>query len=180
MISAAAVSSEREREHGGPEDVTDAAATGGQRAGPGRQRTGRAEHLVQAHHHHDGVQRQEDRDQRHRDPHGLAETEQEHPAQDQQQHDGHGDGVSAQDVRQVRVLHGVHRRVRRRQRDRDDPRGRDEAEQHQHEQLAPPEREQVLQHRDRPLAVRALVRHPAVHRQHPQQRQRDDQQRRQR
>ena len=49
-------------------------------------------------------------------------------------------------------------------------------EQHQHEELALPERQQPLQHRDRALAVRALLRHPAVDRQRAEQRHRDQHQ----
>ena len=114
------------------------------------------------------------------DDHGLVEPEQEHPAEDQQQHDGDQHGVAVQEPGQVRVLEQVHRRVRRGQGDGDDPRRRHEPEQDQHERLAPPERQQLLQHGHRPLPVRALRGDPAIHRQHPQQRQRHDQQRRQR
>ena len=49
-------------------------------------------------------------------------------------------------------------------------------EQDQDEELALPERQQPLQHRDRALAVRALPRHPAVDRQRAEQGQRDQHQ----
>ena len=75
--------------------------------------------------------------------------------------------------RQVRVLDQVRGRVGGRQRHRDDEVGRREAEQGQHEQLALPERQQPLEHRDRALAVRALLGHPAVDRERAEQGQGD-------
>ena len=45
---------------------------------------------------------------------------------------------------------------------------------HEHQQLAPPEREQPLQHRDRALPVRALLGDAPVHRQGPEEGQEHD------
>jgi hypothetical protein len=126
------------------------------------------------------VERQEDDDQGDRDDHRLGEAEQEDPAQHKQQEHGERDGVAGQEVREERVLQDVHRGVRRGQRDRDDPRGGDEAEQHEDDDLAPPEGQQALEHRHRALTVRALLGDPSVHRQDAQERQRDDEQRGQR
>ena len=80
----------------------------------------------------------------------------------------------------VRVLDDVRGRVRGRQGHRDQEVGGGEPEQHQHEQLALPEGQQPLEHRDRALAVRALLRHPPVDRQRPEQGQRDQHQGRER
>nr|WP_240974317.1 hypothetical protein [Arthrobacter sp. SF27] len=142
--------------------------------------TRRGENLEHAGADDDGVEPQEDSDQRDGHGHGLGEAEQEHPAEDEQQDNRHGDGMAADHLGRVGVFEQVDRRVGRRQRDGDDPRGGDEAQQDQHKDLAPPERQQVLEHRHRTLPVRARLRHPAVHREHAQQRQRDDQQRGQR
>ena len=124
----------------------------------------------------DGVQGEEDGDERYRDVHRFGEAQEEHAAEHQQQHDGDGDRLPGQGLRHERVLQEVHGRVSGGEGDGDDPRGGDEAEQDQDEDLPLPERKQSLEHRDRPLSVRALLGHSAVHRQHAEQRQRDDQQ----
>ena len=76
-----------------------------------------------------------------------------------------------------RVLRDVDRGVRRRQGDRHYPGRRDEAQEHEHEHLALPEGEQTLEHRDRTLAVGALLGDPPVHRQRPEEGQEHDEER---
>ena len=51
-----------------------------------------------------------------------------------------------------------------------------ETEQDQHRQLRPPPRHHIAEHRDRAFAVRALLRHPAIHRQRAEQREEDEDQ----
>ena len=53
-------------------------------------------------------------------------------------------------------------------------------EQAEHEELAAPERQEPLEHRDRALPVRALGRHPAVDRQRAEQREQHQDERRER
>jgi hypothetical protein len=105
----------------GPSTPPSPPATGGEPVGPGRQRAGVGEDFPDADDDDHRVERQEDDDERNGDDHRLGEAEQEHPAQDQQQPDGQRDGVTLQEGREERVLENVDRRVRRRQRDRDDP-----------------------------------------------------------
>ena len=128
----------------------------------------------------DGVQQQEDGHQRNGHATASVKPSRKTPPRISSRTTVMGDGLAVQERRQVRVLQQVHGGVGGGQGDGDDPRGRDEPEQHQHEDLAAPERQQVLQHRHRALPVRALLRHPPVHRQHAQQRQGHDQQRGQR
>ncbi len=52
------------------------------------------------------------RDERDRDDDCLAEPDQEHPTENQQQHHGDGHGVALQEARQVGVLQEVHSGVR--------------------------------------------------------------------
>jgi hypothetical protein len=170
---------QREGGQRGQHQATDA-APGGEPVGQAAEHGGVGEHVADTHDHHDQVQRQEHRDQRDGDGDGLGEAEQEHPAEDQQQGHGQRDGVTLQGVREERVLQHVHAGVGRRQRDRDDRRGRHEAEQDEDEELAPPGRQQALQHRHRALPVRALRGHPAVHGQHAEEGERHDEQRGQR
>ena len=78
--------------------------------------------------------------------------------------------------RHERVLDDVGGGVGRGQRDGDDEVGEGEAEQHQHERLAPPARQQLLEHQDAALAVRAAGRHLRVDGQGHEQRDQDQDQ----
>ena len=78
------------------------------------------------------------------------------------------------------LLDDVRGRVRGRERDGDDEVGRREPEQAQHERLAAPARQQLLEHRDAALAVRAVLGDAAVDRQRAEQRQQDEDERRDR
>ena len=82
--------------------------------------------------------------------------------------------------RHERVADDVRGRVGRRQRDGDDEVGRGEPEQAQHERLALPSRQQLFEHRDAALAVRARLGDAAVDRQRAEQRQQDEHERRER
>ena len=70
------------------------------------------------------------------------------------------------------------RRVGRRQRDGDDEVGRRESEQHEHERLAAPARQQVFEHGDAALPVRAGGGDSVVDRQRADEREDDQNQRR--
>ena len=137
---------QRECQHRRADHVADTALASGQRIGPARNQGRIPDHLRHADDDDDRVEQQEHPDQGNRDADSLTEPEQEHPAQDQQQHDGDHDRRCrpVQDpVGQDRVLQQVDRRVRRGQRDRDDPRGGHEPQQHQDEEFALPERQQT-------------------------------------
>ena len=71
------------------------------------------------------------------------------------------------------LLDDVRGRVGGRQRDGDDEVGRGEAEQAEDERLAAPARQQLLEHRDAALAVRAELGDAAVDRQRAEERQQD-------
>lgn len=115
--------------------------------------------------HDDRVEHQVDTHENHGDVDRLGESLQEHRAQQCQQDKSDQHLVSTEDTTDVRVLDRVRARIRRGQRHRDEEVGRREAQQHEDEELALPERQQPFQHRDRALAARALLRHPAVDRQ---------------
>ncbi|GAC1501778.1 MAG: hypothetical protein NVS2B15_24320 [Pseudarthrobacter sp.] len=127
-------------------------------------------------HHDGGVEQQVDCHQGYRDPYSFIEAQQEDPTQDQQQNHGDDDGAPFEGFRDQWVLQQMHCRIRTRECDRDDPRGRNEAEEQQDEELSAAERQQLLQHPHRTLPVGAFLRDPAVHGQHAQQRQGHDQQ----
>ena len=71
--------------------------------------------------------------------------------------------------REERVLDEVSGGVRGGQRDGDDEAGGGETQQTEDERLATPAREELLENRDAALAVRAQLRHPAIHRQGAEQ-----------
>ena len=79
--------------------------------------------------------------------------------------------------RHERIADDVRGRVGRRQRDRDDEVGRGEAEQAEDEQLAAPARQQLLEHRDAALPVRAVLGDAPVNRQRAEERQEDEDER---
>jgi hypothetical protein len=110
-----------------------------------------------------------------RDPDGLGEAPEEHPAQQRDQHQRDRDLVAVQDAGDQRVLQHVGGGVGGREGDGDDEVGGHKAEQHQHEELALPPGQQPLQHGDRPLTMRALGRDPAVDREGTEQGQQDQQ-----
>ena len=93
--------------------------------------------------------------------------------------DRHGDRM-VQPRGNERVLDDVRGRVGGRQRDRDDEAGGREPEQAQDDGLALPPREQVLEHRDAALAVRAHLGDAVVHRQRAEQRDQHEDERRDR
>ena len=74
------------------------------------------------------------------------------------------------------VFDQVNRRVRARKPDRDDPRRRHEAKQHENNDFAVPEKQHLLEHGDGALPVRAFLRDPPVHRQHAEQRETNNKQ----
>ena len=74
-----------------------------------------------------------------------------------------------QEGRHQRVLGDVDGGVGGREGDRDQPPGRHEPQEAEHQHLAPPEREQPLEHRDRTLPVGALLGHSPIHRQRSEQ-----------
>jgi hypothetical protein len=164
---------QRKREHGGADETGQPGPPLGEHIGPRPERVGASEDPLEADHDDDRVEAEEDRHQRDGDADRLAEAQQEYSAQDQQQRHRDQHRVAVQEPRRERVLEQVDRGVGRRQGDRDDPGGGDEAQQDQDEQLAAPEWQQVLQHGHGALPVRALPRHPPVHRQHPEERECD-------
>jgi hypothetical protein len=103
--------------------------------------------------HHDEVECEVDRHDADRDPDRLPEAPEEDPAQQRDQQQGDGGRLALQEERHERVLEDVGGGVGCRERDGDHEVGRHEAEQHQHEQLALPPRQQPLEHRDRARAV---------------------------
>ncbi len=114
--------------------------------------------------HDDGAERQVDDHEHDGDADGLGEALEEHRTESQQQRQGEEDLVAAEGRVQQGVLDEVGGGVGRGQGDRDDEPGHDEAEQRQHQQLARPVGEELLQHRQGAVAVRALDGDPAVHR----------------
>ena len=109
------------------------------------------------------------RDQHDRDPDGFFEALEEDGTEEGEQDQRDGDLLTAEDALEERVLDEVSARVGRRQGDRDDKAGRDEADEHEDEQFARPIGEQPFEHRQAAIAVRALLRDPPIHRQGPQQ-----------
>ena len=83
-------------------------------------------------------------------------------------------------MRRVRVLYDVRGGVSRREGDRDNEVGGDEAEQREHEELALPTRKKVFEHRDRAFAVGAFVRDAVVDRERAEEREQNEYQRRDR
>ena len=132
-----------------------------QGVGPSRQVLGVPEHLPDADSDDDNVQGQVHRDDDHGDADGFAKTLQEDRAEPGQQHDGDGDRVIERG-RHERVVNDVFGRVRCRQGNGDDEVGRRKPEQHEHERLAAPPWQQVFEHRDAALSVRARGRDPVV------------------
>ena len=107
-------------------------------------------------------------------PDRPPEPEQEHDGQQGEEYQGDPDLRVAEEGVQVRVLDGVLGGVRGRQRHgNDEVRGR-EPEQDEHEELAAPAREQVLEHRDRPLTGVGATRDLGVDRQGAEQRHQDE------
>jgi hypothetical protein len=119
------------------------------------------EKLVEAVADDDEVEQQVSPDEDDGEPDGLLEALEEDRAEQRDQHERDGDRVVRPHGR-VRVLDDVRRGVGRRERDRDDEVGGDEAQQDEDEELTSPTREQLFEHRDRALAVRALARDAAV------------------
>ena len=114
---------------------------------------------------HDHVQRQVDAD----DAHGEADRFLEALQEDAPTAATSSTSVSAigwlNGLRDERVADDVRGRVGGRQRDGDDEVGRGESEQAEDERLAAPARQQLLEHRDAALAVRAVLRDAGVDRQ---------------
>lgn len=133
--------------------------------------------FVEPHGNDDEVQQQVGSYHEHRDADGFLETLEKDRAERSQQHEGNEDVLASEELRHQGVLHYVRRGVRRGERDRDQPGGRHETEEDQHEDLPLPEREVVFENRDRPLPVRALLGDAPVHRQGPEEGQEHDQQR---
>ena len=102
-----------------------------------------------------------DRDDHDGEADRLAEAFQKDRAESCQQHERDGDRMIERG-RHERVVDDVLGRVGRRQRDGDDEVGCRKSEQHEHERLAAPARQQVFEHRDAALAVRARRGDPAV------------------
>jgi hypothetical protein len=113
--------------------------------------------FVQPPSEHDRIQSEESDDQEDRDANGLAEPLQKDDAQQGDQADSYGNNVVVQRGGCERVLDNVSRSIGGRKRDCDDEISRDKSQQCQDEQLARPERQQVLKHRDRTVAMRAVL-----------------------
>lgn len=152
----------REDDQGYADHDEDVAVFGGQGTGPVGDHVSLGQHVPHTDDHDHGIEREVDRHQGHRDTDRLQETLEEDRAE--QRHENQRDQhlLAVQGVGQMRVLDQVGRSVRRGQGDGDEEVSRGEAEQGQDEQLPLPEGQQPLQHRDRALAVRALLSHPAV------------------
>ena len=149
----------------------------GERVRPARQVLGMCEHLPDADGEHDDVEREVDGDDDHRQANGFAKPFQEDRAESGQQHDRDGNRVIERRGHE-RVVDDVLGRVGGGERNRDDEVGCGESEQHEHEGLAAPARQQILEHRDAALSVRAGRGDPAVNRQRAHERQDDENQRR--
>ncbi len=117
----------------------------------------------------DDVQADVQRHEQDRQPDGFPKSLQkdrpEHP--DQQERDANG---VLDPVRHERVLDDVRRRVRGRERNGDDVVRGGKPEQTEHEDLAAPPGQEVLQHGEAALSVRAEGGDPVVDRQRPEQR----------
>jgi hypothetical protein len=100
--------------------------------------------LVETGSHDDEVQEQVGTDDQDRNADGFLETLEEDGTQYRQEQQGDDHLLAVQEPRYERVLGDVDRCIRRRERDRNQPAGRNEAEQDQHEKLPPPEGEQPL------------------------------------
>src|SRR5215210_6305986 len=130
------------------------------------------EHVVEADADDDEVEHEVHPDRDDRDADSLLKTPEKDRAKKPHQQQGHHD----QGARRVsegrgpeRVLDDVGRGVGGRQGDGNHPAGRDEPEQAQHEELALPEREQLLQHSYGALPVGAPARDDPVHGQRPEE-----------
>lgn len=151
-----------EDDQGHADHHEDVAVFGGEGGGPVGDHVSLGDDVVQAGDHDDGVEHEVDAHQGDRDADRLQEALEEHRAE--QRDEGQGDHhlLVVQRAVEVRVLDEVGRGVGGREGDGDqEVRGR-EAQQGQDEQLALPEGQQPFQHRDRTLAVRALLGHPPV------------------
>ena len=82
----------------GPAMSPKPAAERGERVGPGGQGTGLGDGVVQSHADDHGVQQQEDGHQGDGDGHRFGEAEQEHAAQNEQQHHGDEHCLTLQEV----------------------------------------------------------------------------------
>ena len=121
------------------------------------------QHLVDRDHEQDHVQRHVRGHDEHREADGLAKAPEEHEAEQGQEHEGDRDRM-VEAMRHERVLDDVGGGVGRGQRDGDDEVGEGEAEEQQDHELAPPARQEALEHLDGALAVGALRRHERVDR----------------
>jgi hypothetical protein len=104
----------------------------------------------------DNVEAEVDRHQGDRHTDGLFESAKENRAQQRQQEQSHNYLVASEERLEVRVFYQMGGGVGSGQGHGDDEVGGGEAQQHQDEDLALPERHQPLQHGKRPLAVRTL------------------------
>ena len=128
---------------------------------------------------YDQVQREVRADDAHGQPDRLTKAFEEHTRQQPQQHEGHPD-LMVEDVGEERIADDVRRGVGCRERDGDHEVGGGKPEQHQHERLAAPPRQQLFEHRDAALPVRTVPRHAPVDRQRAEQREEDQDERRDR
>ena len=165
----------REDEQGHRDHRQGAAVAGGQQLPPAHDQVGVGDQVLEGHGDHHEVEGQVDGDQPDGDPDRLGEALEEDPAQQRDQQQRDPDLVTLEDAGDQRILQDVGGGVGRREGDRDDEVGGHEAEQHQHEELALPPRQEPLQHRDRALAVGALGGDAAVDGEGAEQGQQDQQ-----
>src|SRR5215208_5302064 len=163
----------RKHEQRHPDHDQRVAVVGGQGALPVGEGLRLDEDVVEAYGHDHEVKQQVSPDYEHCYANGLLEAFEEDGAQHPEQQKGRADLPTVQEAWHERILDDVHSGVCGREGYGDDPRRRNEPQQAEHQQLAFPERQQLLEHRDRALSVRALRRDDAVHRQHPEEGQED-------
>ena len=127
------------------------------------------EDLPHRHEDYDHVEREVDRHEHHGDADRLPEAAQEHDREQSDEHERDDHLVAMKPTRGKGVFDGMSGGIRSGEGDGDHEVSGRETEQHQHEQLAGPPRQQPLEHRDRAGAAEALPSHPTVDRQRPEE-----------
>uniref|UniRef100_A0A942SYN9 Uncharacterized protein n=1 Tax=Neobacillus citreus TaxID=2833578 RepID=A0A942SYN9_9BACI len=123
------------------------------------------EHVGERDDDDDRVEYEEHGDESDGDADGFLEALEEHDAEQEQQRERDRHRDVGEPVRSEGVLGDVRGRVRRRERHRDHEVGHGEPEQHEHQQLAGPPGQELLQHHDGAGTLEAVLRDPAVDRQ---------------
>ena len=146
---------------------------------PAREVLGMLQHLRQRGGDDDDVQQEVEPDDADREANRLLEALDEDRREQRQQDECHAQLVLER-RRKEGIPDDVRGRVGGRERDGDDEVGGGEPQQAEHQRLAAPPRQQLLEHRDAPLPVGAVLRHAPVDRQRAEERQQHQDERRDR